>query len=163
MGMCRKAGLSRSAPQAFCYIPFETPACYIPLVAQPSCRPQDKNLCVCRENLPLLHTALCNGVCNGVWAKVPVTSQSFWHVPITICLHTIVRTYIHKYIETWWEKRGFEPRRLLTRSSPIKTDQNLQLPSLQEPLSKLLVSPLIIFRIVPYTICYRAPCKEFRV
>ena len=79
MGVCRKGGLSRSAPQALCFIPLETPACYIPRVSQPSCLPRDKNLWVCRENLPLLHT-LCNGVCNG-WAKGPVTSQSFWHVP----------------------------------------------------------------------------------
>ena len=32
LGVCRKGGLSRSAPQALCYIPLETPACYIPLV-----------------------------------------------------------------------------------------------------------------------------------
>ena len=65
MGVCRKGGLSRSAPQVLCYIPRETPACYIPLVAQPSCLPQDKNIWVCRENLPLLHTHV-TGYVTGV-------------------------------------------------------------------------------------------------
>ena len=55
IALCRKRGLSRSAPQALCYIPLETLACCIPLVAQPLCLPQDKNLWVCRENLPLTY------------------------------------------------------------------------------------------------------------
>ena len=80
MGVCRKGGLSRSAPQALCYIPLQTQACYIPLVAQPSCLPQDRNLRVCRENLPLLHT-LCNGVCNGRGPRALLQANRFGTCP----------------------------------------------------------------------------------
>ena len=83
MGVCRKGGLSRSAPQALCYIPLETPACYIPLVAQPSCLLQDKNLKVCRENLRLLHT-LCDGVCNGCGPRALLQANRFGTCPYSL-------------------------------------------------------------------------------
>ena len=63
----------------------ETPACYIPFVAQPSCLPQDKNLWVFRENLPLLHT-LCNGVCNGCGPRSLLQANRFGTCPYWGCM-----------------------------------------------------------------------------
>ena len=80
VAVCRKRGLSGSAPKAFCYIPLKTPACYMPLVAQHSCLTQNKNLWVCRANRPRSHT-LCNGVGNGCGPRALLQANRFGTCP----------------------------------------------------------------------------------